>query len=422
MYGTIPPFYSLGGGGGYGITGSPSASWTFTKAAETGVSETIATFKVSDNTGAIIFNNATSTDNAFNPRILCTQSAASSALTLTGQGTTDSGALALITFQARIGSGTDVVTRPLFAFNNRNTEVLSLLPINSGANSALSWGSQTTGAPTFTTRSAGTRLVLRNEISGTRVDNAIGANGVGPWYSCPEATSSWAHRWYGGETLIATLRGDGLLDVLKPASVSTLGDSRYLKLSDSAGSLNGRTEIGFGYPGATFQPTVIGAQTTSNTGDTKGNFYIATRDVTTDTAPTVRLEVTSAGLVDVAGSVRATGFPVPSAGVGVHLGYTGGAGYVQVYDYTSGPQYRALYLQGLTIALRPNGTASFTAAATVNTSAVPLVFASYTLATLPAAASFTRGQIWVADMTGGAQFAYSDGTNWRRVSDGTIAS
>ena len=336
MYGNIPPFSSFGGGGGYGITGSPSAGWTFTKTAETGVSETIATFKVSDNTGAIIFNNATSTDNAFNPRILCTQSAASSALTLTGQGTTDSGALALITFQARIGSGTDVVTRPLFAFNNRNTEVLSLLPINSGANSALNWGSQTTGAPTFTTRSAGTRLVLRNEISGTRVDNAIGANDVGPWFSCPEATSAWSHRWYGGETLIATLRGDGLLDV--------------------------------------------------------------------------------------AGSVRATSFPVPSAGVGVQTGYTSGAGYVQVYDYTTGPQYRNLYLQGLTIALRPNGTATFTAAATVNTSAVPLVFASYTLATLPAAASFTRGQIWVADMTGGAQFAYSDGTNWRRVSDGTIAS
>lgn len=46
----------------------------------------------------------------------------------------------------------------------------------------------------------------------------------------------------------------------------------------------------------------------------------------------------------------------------------------------------------------------------------------YSLATLPAAATFPRAMIYVSDMTGGAQIAYSDGVNWRRMSDLSVAS
>ena len=72
------------------------------------------------------------------------------------------------------------------------------------------------------------------------------------------------------------------------------------------------------------------------------------------------------------------------------------------------------------------GASAFTELLRIDTSGisptVPVLYQSYTLATLPAVASFTRGQIWVSDMTGGPQYAYSDGVNWRRVSDLTIAS
>lgn len=47
---------------------------------------------------------------------------------------------------------------------------------------------------------------------------------------------------------------------------------------------------------------------------------------------------------------------------------------------------------------------------------------SYTVSTLPAAASNTRRFLWCSDETGGPVPVYSDGTNWRRVSDGAIAS
>jgi hypothetical protein len=48
----------------------------------------------------------------------------------------------------------------------------------------------------------------------------------------------------------------------------------------------------------------------------------------------------------------------------------------------------------------------------------PLVLASFTVATVPAASLWTRGLIWVSDETGGRTPAFSDGTNWRRVADG----
>lgn len=46
---------------------------------------------------------------------------------------------------------------------------------------------------------------------------------------------------------------------------------------------------------------------------------------------------------------------------------------------------------------------------------------SYTVATLPAAT--TAGQIiFVSDEAGGAVIAFSDGTNWRRVTDRAVVS
>lgn len=57
---------------------------------------------------------------------------------------------------------------------------------------------------------------------------------------------------------------------------------------------------------------------------------------------------------------------------------------------------------------------------TVITAARHLQLRSYTVATVPAP---TAGQmIHVSDETGGAQAAYADGTNWRRISDGAIVS
>lgn len=53
---------------------------------------------------------------------------------------------------------------------------------------------------------------------------------------------------------------------------------------------------------------------------------------------------------------------------------------------------------------------------------VPPLLPTYTLAGLPAASSAPRGLAWCSNLTGGAGPVYSDGTNWRRFIDATVAS
>lgn len=47
---------------------------------------------------------------------------------------------------------------------------------------------------------------------------------------------------------------------------------------------------------------------------------------------------------------------------------------------------------------------------------------TYTVATVPTAATYPRGVIYVSDETGGAVLAFSDSTNWRRCTDRAIVS
>lgn len=56
--------------------------------------------------------------------------------------------------------------------------------------------------------------------------------------------------------------------------------------------------------------------------------------------------------------------------------------------------------------------------AMVTTQPVP----EYTVATVPTAAEFPASSVIVSDEAGGRTLATSDGTNWRRVSDGAVIS
>ena len=52
----------------------------------------------------------------------------------------------------------------------------------------------------------------------------------------------------------------------------------------------------------------------------------------------------------------------------------------------------------------------------------PLFMKSYTVTTVPSASTYSASMIYVTDETGGAIPAFSDGTNWRRVSDRAVIS
>lgn len=52
----------------------------------------------------------------------------------------------------------------------------------------------------------------------------------------------------------------------------------------------------------------------------------------------------------------------------------------------------------------------------------PFLVSSYTVATLPDAAEYLSCVIYITNETGGAVLAFSDGINWRRVTDRAIVS
>jgi hypothetical protein len=66
------------------------------------------------------------------------------------------------------------------------------------------------GAPAFTTRSSGTKLVLWPQVDATNVDYAIGIENSNIWFSVPTSASQYGFKWYTGTTNAATLNSVGL--------------------------------------------------------------------------------------------------------------------------------------------------------------------------------------------------------------------
>jgi len=82
-----------------------------------------------------------------------------------------------------------------------------------GASNLLIFNTSGTGAPTFTTRSAGTKITIYPSLTGAAVDYGIGGEAGALWFSTPTNTSAHSFKFYGGTTAIATLRGDGQLSI-----------------------------------------------------------------------------------------------------------------------------------------------------------------------------------------------------------------
>lgn len=123
------------------------------------------------------------------------------------------------------------------------------------------------------------------------------------WSMGTGGNSSLTFRNETGGTDLVTINTSGVITTFRSAS-TVLGNARAVDLR-SIGSASERTEIGLGYgPSTTFLPVVIGHTPSDNTGNTKGSFYVATRDVTTDTAPTIRLQVNADGSVETPVSLK----------------------------------------------------------------------------------------------------------------------
>ncbi len=137
------------------------------------------------------------------------------------------------------------------------TEVLEIggtdakIYMNSANSNMLYYSTIGVAAPTFTTRSLGTKVIFYPQVSATSVDYAMGITGSTLWSSVPEATSTYSHRWYSGITEHMRLRGDGRLGIGTGAPTATrlhcydpsTADVRVATIQN-AGALG--TEMGMG--------------------------------------------------------------------------------------------------------------------------------------------------------------------------------
>jgi hypothetical protein len=106
--------------------------------------------------------------------------------------------------------------------------------LNNGTSNSIVWNTNGLGAPTFTTRSAGTKLVVYPSITVSSADYALGMEGSFLWSSC--ATTADGFKWYGGTTLAATLTGAGNLSLA--GTLSATG-----AITNTAGTANGVTYL-----------------------------------------------------------------------------------------------------------------------------------------------------------------------------------
>ena len=91
-------------------------------------------------------------------------------------------------------------------FSNATGPQISL----TGATSQwIQWPASGVAAPTFTTRSAGTKLVLFPQVGAAASDYAIGIESSTIWNGVP--TTAEQFKWYGGTTQAALLTGAGVL-------------------------------------------------------------------------------------------------------------------------------------------------------------------------------------------------------------------
>jgi hypothetical protein len=93
--------------------------------------------------------------------------------------------------------------------------------LNGATSNRVEWAATGTGAPAFTTRSAGTKLLIYPAISGSQVDYAMGIDAATLWSSVPVASSSFYFKWFGGETEVAKLDGTGAFTAIGGISGGT---------------------------------------------------------------------------------------------------------------------------------------------------------------------------------------------------------
>lgn len=92
------------------------------------------------------------------------------------------------------------------------------LVLSNATSNRINFGVNGVAAPTFTSYSAGTKLVLWDGIGASTAGYALGVEGSNMWFSVDSTTQGY--KWYGGTTLAASLTGAGALTLVGDLTVS----------------------------------------------------------------------------------------------------------------------------------------------------------------------------------------------------------
>jgi hypothetical protein len=97
-----------------------------------------------------------------------------------------------------------------------NMTGVALLPANgivtmaNSTSNLLTFGGVGLGAPTFTTRSPGTKITLKDNLTAINTDYALGTETDNMWLSVPQASAANGFKWYAGTTLLSRMDGTGV--------------------------------------------------------------------------------------------------------------------------------------------------------------------------------------------------------------------
>ena len=145
---------------------------------------------------------------------------------------------------------------------NSTTTGTGQIYLNGATGNRIDFNQNGVAAPAFTTRSAGTKLVLYPNISGSLTDYALGIESNTLWYSVPNTSSQF--KWYGGTSTAMTLSGAGVLTATT-FSGALSGNATTATTLQTARTINGVSFNGSADITVPVPPRAVAASGTSGT-------------------------------------------------------------------------------------------------------------------------------------------------------------
>jgi hypothetical protein len=176
------------------------------------------------------------------------------------------------------------------------------LAFANGTSNWINWGTSGLGTPTFTTRAAGTRLILYDALNASLTDYALGIDGATLWLGVPVADHVHAFKFFGGATHVASVTGDGAFQVVNHVASAPQGSMAH----QSGHGLQIRPMTGSAYDFAMVNAANSTYVMVLPTGTAMPNFpnSLTATSVGIGIAPAVALDVVTGAAIDYVGRFR----------------------------------------------------------------------------------------------------------------------